>query len=349
MPWQPRRDSMAATTWCAHGSDHSGVDNAAHRHRLDVVPPAVRQPLTKQLQRRLCPVLLRAREVQVIEERNKLVADRRAVLVAAALFTALLDVRLQLHGSRARREREGDWHHLRACRLRQVPQHVDGFARACGSNQHHVHVALQQLRHEGADQHRLWRRHHDLAEVQARIVRRRGRTQRRPGHPLAGVRLEAVVVHQPVGGDGERVVVVLHLVAQERRERGAVVLTDDRASRPHQRKDEHAFAQPRDAIGSALCLRGVAGGEGLQRTVQQPRHGRHDLAGVRGHRAAAPVPKERQRRRQVAVEALAEGGQAQRRQALVLLQPVAPRRQHGVGAHQLWLVEHHATPRHRRR
>mmetsp|Transcript_51844 Transcript_51844/g.121547 ORF Transcript_51844/g.121547 Transcript_51844/m.121547 type:complete len:201 (+) Transcript_51844:5001-5603(+) len=96
VPLESLCDESSSTAGRSHGRNHDHINDVELHKLLPVVPTSVIMPLSDKLDRRLCPVVLLERHVQVIYKQHHLLPCRWSIDSASPLLKLRVDQVLQL-------------------------------------------------------------------------------------------------------------------------------------------------------------------------------------------------------------------------------------------------------------
>ena len=139
-----RRDRVAPAAGRAHGRDEREVDQLAEDELLAVVPAAVVHPLAQDLNGRLRAVRFERGHVEIIDEDDGALADRRAEDALLALIELGVDDVLRLVAVRLRREVDEDARPFLCIEREDELLHVGRLARAGRAHEEHRLIRLEQ-------------------------------------------------------------------------------------------------------------------------------------------------------------------------------------------------------------
>mmetsp|Transcript_47924 Transcript_47924/g.133604 ORF Transcript_47924/g.133604 Transcript_47924/m.133604 type:complete len:407 (+) Transcript_47924:768-1988(+) len=219
MPDIPLRDAGPTTTRRAHRSNELRVDDLAVLVLVTVVPTCVVHPLPQDLDRRLRAILLLGRHVQIIDEDDAGLVQRRAENPLTTLVELAVDDVLRRVRRGLRRKVDAD-RHPRVVRAVQklVVLHRNALAGAGVASAEHVEPVREQLGNEPLRPDRVDGGHDDAGE---RSVFRDAKAGRRvdPIEPLGLLHVEAEVVYErPLGRRHDGLALLVHIVTVLRQE-----------------------------------------------------------------------------------------------------------------------------------
>lgn len=101
-------DKGSSSSRWTHSTKHKQILQTHEQQCLAIVPTFVVKVLPNQLERRLSPICLFFRHIQVIDKDDTLLTDRRTIVTFSAFLHFAVDGVLSLIGSRLSRKGQGN-------------------------------------------------------------------------------------------------------------------------------------------------------------------------------------------------------------------------------------------------